>query len=76
MFVECYSPKAYLCKSLKMMVSNYYSTTRMKVPFVEIVKRTVQMIEELAANLGLDLSKSNAAIHYPNIFPETWAMVT
>jgi hypothetical protein len=55
---------------------NYYSTTRMKLPFVEIVKRTVQMIQELAAHLGLDLSKSNTAIHYPNIFPETWAMVT
>jgi hypothetical protein len=55
---------------------NYYSTTRTKVPFVEIVKRTVQMIQELATNLGLDLARSNAAIHYPNIFPETWGMVT
>ena len=55
---------------------NYYSTTRIKVPFVEIVKRTVQMIQELAADLGLDLAESNSAVHYPNIFPETWAMVT
>jgi hypothetical protein len=55
---------------------NYYSTTRIRVPFIEIVKRTVQMIKELAANLALDLAGSNSAIHYPNIFPETWAMVT
>ena len=51
---------------------NYYSTTRTKVPFLEIVKRTVHMVKELAANLGLDLAGSNSAIHYPNIVPETW----
>jgi hypothetical protein len=55
---------------------NYYSTTRTKIPFLEIVKRTVHMVRELAANLGLDLAGSNSAIHYPNIFPETWATVT
>jgi len=55
---------------------NYYSTTRRAVPFVEIVKRTVQMIQELAMNLRLDLHGSDVAIHYPNIFPDTWKMVT
>src|SRR5439155_4517198 len=55
---------------------NYYSTTRLKVPFVEIVKRTVQMVQELATSLGLDLAGSDVAIHYPNIFPDTWRMVT
>jgi len=55
---------------------NYYSTTRTAVPFVEIVKRTVQMIQGLAAGLGLDLAGSDVAIHYPNIFPDTWKMVT
>jgi hypothetical protein len=55
---------------------NYYSTTRTTVPFVEIVKRTVQMIQELATILQLDLAKSDVAIHYPNIFPDTWKMVT
>jgi hypothetical protein len=55
---------------------NYYSTTRTAVPFVEIVKRTVQMIQELATNLRLDLAGSDVAIHYPNIFPDTWKMVT
>ncbi len=55
---------------------DYYSTTRTAVPFVEIVKRTVQMIQGLAAGLGLDLAGSDVAVHYPNIFPDTWKMVT
>ena len=55
---------------------NFYSTTRRAVPFVEIVKLTVQMIQELATCLGLDLAGNNVAVHYPNIFPDTWRMVT
>lgn len=55
---------------------NYYSTTRTLVPLVEIVKRTVQMTKDLATSLGLDLAGSDVAIHYPNIFPETWHMAT
>jgi hypothetical protein len=42
-------------------------------PFVEIVKRTVEMIQELATSLQLDLAKSDVAIHYPNIFRDTWS---
>ena len=55
---------------------DYYSTTRTAFPFIEIVKRTVQMIQGLAAALGLDLAGSDVAVHYPNIFPDTWKMVT
>jgi hypothetical protein len=55
---------------------NYYSTTRTAVPFVEIVKLAVKMIQGLAATLGLDLAGNDVAIHYPNIFPDTWRMVT
>jgi hypothetical protein len=55
---------------------NYYSTTRKVVSLVEIVKRTVEMMESLATELGLDLQKADIAIHYPNIFPDTWKMVT
>jgi hypothetical protein len=55
---------------------SYYSTTRKLVPLVEIVKRTVEMIQGLATELGLDLIASDVAIHYPNIFPDTWKMVT
>ena len=60
----------------QLLAIGHYSTTRMKVPFVEVVKRTVQMIQELAANLELDLAASDVTVHYPNIFPETWKMVT
>ncbi len=55
---------------------NYYSTTRVLVPLLEVVKRTVQMIQELARKLGLDLSAASVVLHYPNIFPDTWKMVT
>jgi hypothetical protein len=55
---------------------SYYSTSRKLVPLVEIVKRTVDMIQELSAGLGLDLRSRDVAIHYPNIFPDTWKMVT
>jgi hypothetical protein len=55
---------------------NYYSTTRKDVPLMEVVKRTVQMIQELAARQNLELSGNDVVIHYPNIFSETWEMVT
>lgn len=55
---------------------SYYSTTRRLVPLVEIVKRTVQMTQELASGLRLNLRGSNVAIHYPNIFPDAWKMTT
>jgi hypothetical protein len=55
---------------------NYYSSTRTKIPFVEIVRRTVQMIQQLASSLHLQLTAGDVAIHYPNIFPDTWRMVT
>src|SRR5438552_4223259 len=54
----------------------YYSTTRKLVPLVEIVKRTVEMIQGLSTELGLDLAARDVAIHYLNIFPEPWEMVT
>ncbi len=54
----------------------YYSTTRRLVPLVEIVKRTVEMIQTLADDIGLELAKSDVALHYPNTFPDTWKMVT
>src|SRR5947208_17053920 len=34
------------------------------------------MIQELATDLRLNLAESDVAIHYPNIFPDTWKMVT
>ncbi len=55
---------------------SYYSTIRRMVPLVEIVKRTVQMTQELVSDLRLNLRGSDVAIHYPNIFPDAWKMVT
>jgi hypothetical protein len=34
------------------------------------------MVQDLATSLGLDLGRGDVAIHYPNIFPNTWKMVT
>jgi hypothetical protein len=70
-FVIRREPSAY-----QLLGINYYSTTRTAVPFVEIVKRTVEMIQGLATKLGLNLVERDVAIHYPNIFPDTWRMVT
>ncbi len=55
---------------------NYYSTARLMVPLIEVVQRTVRMIRELADQLNLNLEKSDVVVHYPNIFPETWDMIT
>ena len=63
-------------RGYRLLGLSYYSTTRKLVPLVEIVKRTVEMIQRLATELGLDLATRDVAIHYPNIFPDTWKMVT
>ena len=55
---------------------NYYSTARLVVPLVEVVQRTVRMIQQLADRLNLNLAERDVVAHYPNIFPETWEMVT
>ncbi len=70
-FVVSREPQAY-----QLLGVNYYSTPRTFIALVEIVKRTVQMIRELAQKLALDLSAESPLIHYPNIFPEAWSMVT
>ena len=70
-FVMGYEQRGY-----QLLGINYYSTARTAVPFVEIVKRTVQMVQELATSLDLNLASKDVAIHYPNIFPDTWRMVT
>lgn len=62
--------------SYQLLGISYYSTARKLVPFVELVKRTVEMIQALASKLGMDLVRSDVVVHYPNIFPDTWKMVT
>lgn len=63
-------------RGYQLMGISYYSTVRKLVPLVEIVQRTVEMIERLTSDLGLNPKDCDAVIHYPNIFPETWKMVT
>jgi hypothetical protein len=53
-----------------------YSSTRSLVPLLELVKRTVEMIKSLTQALGLELDRSDVLIHYPNMFPDAWKMVT
>lgn len=55
---------------------SYYSTHRVLVPLVEIVKRTVQMVRELTDALAMTGAQHEYTIHYPNIFPSAWPMVT
>lgn len=63
-------------KGYQLLGISYYSTIRKLVPLVEIVKRTVEMIHKLAGRLELNLADHDVVIHYPNIFPDTWKMVT
>ena len=63
-------------RGYRLLGISYYSTTRQIVPLVEIVKRAVQMIRELATEAGVDLSGGNVVMHYPNIFPQAWDMVS
>ena len=61
-------------QSYQLLGLAFYSSTRAVVPLMEVVKRAVAMTQELAASLEVDLSE--AVLHYPNIFPDTWKMVT
>jgi len=54
----------------------FYSTKRELVPLVEIVKRTVQMVRGLTEALAIDCTQRKFVLHYPNIFPSAWPMVT
>jgi hypothetical protein len=70
-FVVSSQPQKY-----QLLGINYYSTARLLVPLVEVIQRSVRMIQELATGLNLNLAKSDVVVHYPNIFPQTWDMVT
>jgi hypothetical protein len=53
-----------------------YSSTRALVPLLELVKRTVEMVNDLGQALGLKLDAHEIFVHYPNMFPQAWKMVT
>jgi hypothetical protein len=55
---------------------SFYSSKRELVPLVEIVKRTVQMVRHLMEALAIRRDQCEFVLHYPNIFPAAWPMVT
>jgi hypothetical protein len=63
-------------RGFKLLGITYYSTIRRIVPLVEIVKRSVQMIRELAKEVQVDLAADEVILHYPNIFPTAWDMIS
>lgn len=60
----------------QLLGASIYSSTRSLVPLLELVKRTVQMINNLTQALGLTIAGNEVLIHYPNMFPDAWKMVT
>ncbi len=63
-------------RGYRLLGSAIYSSTRSLVPLLELVKRTVGMITDLAQSLGLKVDDEKVLIHYPNMFPDAWKMVT
>ncbi len=63
-------------KGYQILGVNWYSTGRTAVPLLELVKRTVQMITGLCRELSVDISAPEVLVHYPNIFPDAWKMVS
>ncbi len=63
-------------RGYQLLGASIYSSTRSLMPLLELVKRTVEMIRSLARTLGLKFDDSDVLIHYPNMFPDAWKMVT
>jgi hypothetical protein len=63
-------------KGFRLLGLAYYSSTRAAIPLVEIVKRSVKMVKELAGDLGVQSELADALLHYPNIFKPAWDMVS
>ena len=63
-------------RGYQLLGTSIYSSTRSLVPLLELVKRTVDMINGLAQTLNLKLPTHDVLVHYPNMFPDAWMMVT
>jgi hypothetical protein len=63
-------------KGFRLLGLTYYSSTRVVMPLVEIVKRSVKMVKELSGQLGVESELAGALLHYPNIFKPAWEMVS
>jgi hypothetical protein len=62
-------------RGYRVLGMSLYSTKRVSVQLVEIVKRSVRMAQDLAAALSIDMAKERMVYHFPNIFPAAWQMV-
>lgn len=63
-------------KGFRVLGLSYYSSSRAVMPLVEIVKRSVQMVQDLCPLVGIQLQEREALCHYPNIFTPAWDMVS
>ena len=53
-----------------------YSSSRTVIPLVEVVKRAVQMTQQLGDLVNLKLDPASMLCHYPNMLIEAWEMVS
>ena len=52
-----------------------YSSSREIIPWLEVVKRAVQMTQKLCELLGIGCNGASMICHYPNMFLEGWQLV-
>ena len=52
-----------------------YSSSREIIPWLEVMKRAVQLTQELYKLTGVSLNGAAMACHYPNMFVEGWQLV-
>jgi len=52
-----------------------YSSSREIIPWLDVMKRAVQMTQELYKLTGLPLNGAAMVCHYPNMFVEGWRLV-
>ncbi len=53
-----------------------YSSSREIIPWLEVVKRAVQMTQELCKLTGVPSNGGAMVCHYPNMFVEAWQLVS
>jgi hypothetical protein len=53
-----------------------YSSSREIVPWLEVVKRAVQMTRQLCGLIGISCDGASILCHYPNMFVDAWQLVS
>ncbi len=54
----------------------HYSSSREIIPWLEVVKRAVQMTQRLCKLVGVESNGATMVCHYPNMFVEAWQLVS